>query len=650
MKKLCSEAKPMNLLASPRRVRQLAPFAAVMLVSIVAVAAYLQALHFAFVSDDLAYLATNTKLSGLRLSELWRLFTGPYNPLEFLPLRDLSYWFDITLFGLTPAAFRVHNIILYLLCLPLVYAATLGLWRYFRPADAAGAPWAAAAVTALFALHPAHVEAVVWISGRKDVLSGLFSLLALWLAVNARGADVRREQGLSPRYAAATLLALLAAMLSKATAIAVAPVIAMLWILFWRDIQKQDRRYSQLLWPLASLLLAACVAPIFMANSTIKLPVYFGIEAYTRTLAVLGWFVRLAISPESRHYLHPVLEDPWFWGMAALGVVVLIAAAAGVVMLRKRSLEGFALVTFLLLCMPYTQLTPYLTNSLVADRFLFLAAWPIALLIVALAWCLNPLPRIAILLAFALPWGLQTVERPPAWRSLEALIDADFHAAPGNYQLAFQKIFYFQLPQGLYREANETASNITVSEARDIMVKLVEAVYAVHNAAMTGDPHDAISRLRNLGPLLKQPLVQAKWNPPMYDFWKRSRNYFALEWQDLTERFPDDVTVRYNAGLSLSGIHEYAEAAVHLHAATESQQLPESLRGKALVFLGAALLNSEHAAEAEVPLRAALGQSPPDLRAYCVLAEVYKRTGRFEEAARAEADCRSRAPREGIAQ
>jgi tetratricopeptide (TPR) repeat protein len=254
------------------------------------------------------------------------------------------------------------------------------------------------------------------------------------------------------------------------------------------------------------------------------------------------------------------------------------------------------------------------------------------------------------LLAFALPWGFQTVDRPPDWRSLEALIDADSRAAPGNYQLAFQKIVYFQLPQGLYREANETANNITVPEARDIMIKSIEAAHAVRNAVAIGDPYSAIAPLRNLEPLLKQPLVQAMWNPPMYDFWMRSRNYLALMWQDMALQFPDDATVRYNAGLSLSGLHEYADAVVHLRAATESLQLPEALRGKALLFLGVALLNSKHAAEAEAPLRAALEQLPPDLRAYCVLSEVYKRTGRREEAARAESDCRSRAHKEGIVQ
>lgn len=134
------------------RMKSCVPGALVMLSAVVAVVAYLQALHYPFVSDDTVYLTENAKLSGLHLSELWRLLTEPYNRYEFLPLRDLSYWLDLTLFGLNPVAFRLHNILLYLLCLPLVFVTTLGLWRYFRPV-AADAPWAAAVVTTLFALH-----------------------------------------------------------------------------------------------------------------------------------------------------------------------------------------------------------------------------------------------------------------------------------------------------------------------------------------------------------------------------------------------------------------------------------------------------------------------------------------------------------------
>lgn len=150
------------------RLRQFVPLMLVLVSASVAVGAYLQAFNYPFISDDLTYLPQNTKLIGLHLADLWRLFIEPYNCcFEYLPLRDLSYWLDIKLFGLTPSASRGHNILLYLLSLPLVYATTLAIWKYFRPVDATSAPWAAAAVTALFALHPTLVESVVWISGRN---------------------------------------------------------------------------------------------------------------------------------------------------------------------------------------------------------------------------------------------------------------------------------------------------------------------------------------------------------------------------------------------------------------------------------------------------------------------------------------------------
>ncbi|MGA7749894.1 MAG: hypothetical protein WCA63_07065, partial [Gallionella sp.] len=465
------------------RMRQFAPWTFMVGGITVAVAAYLQALHYPFVNDDTVYLVENFKLAGLQSGELWRLFIEPYNRYEFLPLRDLSYWFDITQFGLTPSAFRLHNIILYLLCLPLVYGTALAAWRYFRPADAASAPWAAAAVTALFVVHPSHAEAVVWISGRKDVLSTLFSLLALWFALKAK-----REHGISHGYAGAALVALLAAMLSKATSVAMAPVIAMLWILFWHDTPGPNRHRSVLLWPLASLVLAACIALVFSANSSVKAAAYFGVEAITRGVAVMGWLARLAVSPESRHFIYPVFDDPYLPVMVTLGAAILLAAIAGAaVTLRKRSLEGFALIAFVLLCMPYTQVVPFVTPTLVSDRFLTLAAWPAVLLIVSLSWRLKEVPRSALLIIIALLWGYQTIERPRDWRSYEALVDTDLRAYPGHYLPVFQKIMSYLLPKGRFREAEEMASNITVPEARDIMSKLVQAAIDLRDVKMTSD-------------------------------------------------------------------------------------------------------------------------------------------------------------------
>ena len=100
----------------------------------------------------------------------------------------------------------------------------------------------------------------------------------------------------------------------------------------------------------------------------------------------------------------------------------------------------------------------------------------------------------------------------------------------------------------------------------------------------------------------------------------------------LVNHFPNDVSVR----------SQYTNAVAYLRAANESQHAPESARGAAFYNLGLALMNSGRVAEAKTPLLAALEQLPPDLRAHCLLSEVYKQTGRIEEAARAAASCSSR--------
>lgn len=646
----------MNRLSMLTRLRQFAPWALVLLSAVAAGLAALQALDYPFISDDVVYVAMNTRLSALPLTELWRLFIEPYNSeSEFLPLREFSYWLDMALFGMTPSVFRATNITLYLLCLPLVYGVTLKLWQLFRaadrPEDAASAPWAAAAVTALFALNPSHVEAVVWISGRKDVLSGLFSLLALWLALR-----VKREQGFSARYAAAALLALLAAMLSKATAVAMAPVIAMFWAIFWFNIPASSgkRHRSLLLWPLASLLLALCVALVFSTFITTRIPLYFGIEAVTRSLAVLGWLARLAVSPESRHFIYPVFEDPYLHVMALVGAAVLIAV--GVVILRKcsprslcfqssqYSIEGFALVIFLLLCLPSVQLIPYALPSLVSDRFVFLAVWPTVLLIVVLSWRLDAALRTVLLLTIALSWSIQTAERPRDWRSFGAIIDADLRAYPGNTMLTTLKIFAIQSQHTTFRDVYEMAKKITDQERRNDVFRMIETDYAVYvGAGLRGSPKEAMALLWQGGLDLKQMPVQAQWNSPLHNLWRRKETWLILEWEYLAKHFPDDVSVHYNAGLWMLEVKQYSHAVAHLRAATESRRLQELERGTAFYNLGLALIGDKRVVDAEAPLYAALMQSPPDLRAYCLLADVYRMTNRIDQALHAKSNCLIRA-------
>lgn len=501
----------------------------------------LRALDYPFVYDDTVYITDNSALADLPWTDLWKLFVQAYNPWEFLPLRDLSYWLDMTWFGSAPSVFRLHNMILYAVCCMLVFATTLSLVRNFRPSET-NATWIAAITTSLFAVHPAHIEAIVWASCRKDVLSGMFALLALFLALKAK-----REDGIAARYAIAALVALVAAMLSKAANIAVAPVIAILWLVFWRDIPSAARRFVSLLWPLAILIAAAGFALVFSASSSMKLPAYYGVETVTRSLSILGWLARLAISPESRHVIYPVL-DRWFIGMIAVGIIVGIAAVAGAVaLIRKRSLEGYLLIAFALLCIPYLQLMPFSTDSLVCDRFLFLSVWPIVLLLTLLLWRLSFLPRAILLGVLLALFSYQVFDRPKYWASDETLFERDFIASPENSILAYDQILWREIPYSRFREARETADRMAVPEARDVMLKFVDVANATLDAVGTGDPRAAVARLNELAALIEQPApARAKWDPPLSNFWLKTHRAYVRAWQALIGAFPNDEFVRNN--------------------------------------------------------------------------------------------------------
>jgi tetratricopeptide (TPR) repeat protein len=86
------------------------------------------------------------------------------------PLTWLSLMLDTTLYGGQPRGYHLTNLLLHLANVLLVYVLlrrlTAAVLRSFL-------------VAALFAVHPLHVQSVVWVAERKDVLSTFFGLVAL---------------------------------------------------------------------------------------------------------------------------------------------------------------------------------------------------------------------------------------------------------------------------------------------------------------------------------------------------------------------------------------------------------------------------------------------------------------------------------------
>jgi protein O-mannosyl-transferase len=133
--------------------------------AVLVLAAYLPALSAGFVWDDDRHVTANPALRGTQgLIAAWT--TTDATP-QYYPLTHTSFWLEHRIWGFDPRGYHATNIALHATSAILV-------WRILLLLELPGA-WVAAA---LFAVHPVHAESVVWVSERKNVLSGVLYLAA----------------------------------------------------------------------------------------------------------------------------------------------------------------------------------------------------------------------------------------------------------------------------------------------------------------------------------------------------------------------------------------------------------------------------------------------------------------------------------------
>jgi protein O-mannosyl-transferase len=99
----------------------------------------------------------------------------------YRPLVGLSFWMDKILWGLQESFMHLENIVLHAANAVLVFSVALRIFQRLGFRDNLF-PLCSAL---FFALHPINTEAVNWISGRTDLLSGLFILVSLLTLFNS---------------------------------------------------------------------------------------------------------------------------------------------------------------------------------------------------------------------------------------------------------------------------------------------------------------------------------------------------------------------------------------------------------------------------------------------------------------------------------
>lgn len=137
---------------------------------------YLQMQSHEFINWDDPYYIYNNPLVSAGLSWMgigWAFIT--FSTANWHPMTWISHMLDASLFGPTPLAAHMMNIVWFTGCVLLSFFLFLHL--------GASLP-AAFFMAAFFGVHPLHVESVAWASERKDLLCAFFFLSALIVYLN----------------------------------------------------------------------------------------------------------------------------------------------------------------------------------------------------------------------------------------------------------------------------------------------------------------------------------------------------------------------------------------------------------------------------------------------------------------------------------
>lgn len=133
-----------------------------------AVIAYATVLRIGFLADDLLFLEANKQ--GIMDT---RVLLPQQDSFFYRPVGLILTWiFGYSAYGLNPVPYHLQG-----LALHAAVSLVVGLWLR-EVSNKALLGWLAGA---LFAVFPAHLEAVGWVAAQWDLQATLFGLLSAWL-------------------------------------------------------------------------------------------------------------------------------------------------------------------------------------------------------------------------------------------------------------------------------------------------------------------------------------------------------------------------------------------------------------------------------------------------------------------------------------
>ena len=369
--------------------------------------------------DDPQYVLSNAWIQGITWEHIKQILTSPYY-LNYSPLHLFSYMLDHAIAGLNAYAFHLSNNLWAGIVAGLVYLVSLALTQHRVTAIAAAL---------LFVVHPVHVEAVAWISSRKDLVAAAFVLPGFLAYVKYR------KRG-APGWYLASLLLFLLALLGKLSVVTF-PVVLLIFDLFIERRTINRSVIDKIPFVFLGTVVALAVQhaqPGTGIHPDITMRAASFLEAIW-LLAGFGNYVLYRVPPATGTTLTQVA-----------GAVFLIALFMLPLLLRKRYPLVTLLIYWILFTYLPTQVLPF--SYPVADRYLFL---PSVGAVILIAWLVfkatDHLPRwnvaaaAALVTMVSLVWLSKTVDYLSEWQDPRSVWYAatrktnDFHV---YYELGWE--------------------------------------------------------------------------------------------------------------------------------------------------------------------------------------------------------------------
>jgi len=351
-------------------------------------AVYIPTLRYQFVHDDRGQIVENPAVHSWRAiptyftSHVWAAVMPEelgnyYRPLFLLWLR-----INDAVFGNQAWGWHLTTILSHVLTTLLVY---LLAWRLGIGSD--GALLAAL----IFGLHPAHIEAVAWISGVTEPLLGIFLIASFLSYVQSRVEGAR-----ALKWKAISLVLFALAMLEKETALILPGLLLVYEWIFgveWGRPLEVRRILTWCggalgkIWPyffLVALYVPARIYALKGFNHPVT-PLSTGLLLFTWP-SLMGFWVRHLIWPAglSTFYDFPAVVHPTLRNFILPAIFDVCVGLALFACVRSSRPAAFFAVWLVLPLIPLLNLRVFVANDFAHDRYLYLPSVGLAVLMAML--------------------------------------------------------------------------------------------------------------------------------------------------------------------------------------------------------------------------------------------------------------------------